>query len=67
MEYFVIDPEGHTSWSDDDDGPERFKTMLAALRRAKKLARLTPGKVFLVAEARQGVVSPIAPTEIIEL
>lgn len=48
-EYFVIDGEGHISFSLSDQAPETFATLARAQKRARELAKSEPGLTVVVA------------------
>lgn len=49
--FYVIDAEGHASFSAKKDEPESFKTKAAAGKRAAELAALEPGKPVYLCRA----------------
>lgn len=61
MPFFVIDEhENFTSWPEDGDKPESFKSEKAAKRRAVQLAKNNPGSSFLIVQDIARVRTPVS-------
>ena len=50
-EYFVIDGEGHVSFSLKEESPEAFDKLETAKRRARELAKSEPGHTVVIAQS----------------
>lgn len=50
-EYFVIDGEGHVSFSVSDQVPEAFGSFAKAQKRARELAKSEPGLTVVISQS----------------
>ena len=62
-EFVVVDEEGHVSWNEVKDGPEKFATWKAAKKRSEELAADAPGQTIKIYELTAETVVPLKPTE----
>lgn len=58
-QFVVIDENGEVSWSDKPEGAESFKTFDAAEKRAKDLAKTSPGETIGVYGLLASVTVPV--------
>lgn len=59
-QFVVTDEDGNISWSDKTESAETFKTLDAAGKRAKGLAKLSPGRTICVYELTAEVIAPVS-------
>lgn len=68
MTFYVIDTaDRSTSWGVKEEKGERFTTLKAAEKRAKKLAEYEPGKTFEIVQSIAEVECPVGAPHVVKL
>lgn len=63
-EYFVIDGDGHVSFSIREEAPDAYATLAAAKKRARELAKSEPGHTVVIAQSIAFVTCEVSAPQI---